>query len=128
MFSTQPPKPTESGAVPQSPSGPSTSVLGPDLEIEGHLQTTGTAEIHAKVTGNVRAVFVEIANGARVLGDVSAEEVTIRGQIEGRISGVRITVAQSGTVSGAITYERLSVEPGSIIDGELISHRRGRPG
>lgn len=128
MFSTQPPKPPYSGTVPESAAQPSASILGPDLEIDGHVQTTGTAEIHAQITGNVRAASVAIANSARVTGDVSAEEITVRGKIEGRITGVRITVAQSGTVSGAITYERLSVEPGSIIDGELISHRRGRPG
>ena len=55
------------------------------LSIFGKVVGHGGLTIFGRVEGEVRASTIVIAEGAQMLGDVVAEELTVGGQIKGTI-------------------------------------------
>jgi len=61
-----------------------------------------------------------IGPNGHVKADVSAREVIVRGNVEGKVSGRdRVQLWSSGQISGEVQTERLSVEEGALLRGNV---------
>jgi len=69
-----------------------------------------------------RATTVVIAEGAQMVGDVVAEELTINGRVKGTINANRVKLRGSGVVDGDILHRTLSIEENAQFEGR--SRRR----
>ena len=73
-----------------SSAAPEASSISSGLSIVGKIVGDGALTIFGHVEGELRASTVVIAEGARMEGEVSAEELTIGGYVKGTIHANRV--------------------------------------
>ena len=78
----------------------------------------GHSEMYCgQVEGELRALTVLINEGAKVEGDVVAEELTISGQVKGTIHANRVKLNSTAVVEGDIFHRSLSIEENARFEG-----------
>src|ERR1700730_6160131 len=65
------------------------SSISRGMTVVGKISGEGTVQVFGCIEGELRALTVLINEGAKVEGDVVAEEVTIAGQVKGTIHANR---------------------------------------
>ena len=61
-----------------------------------------------------------IGPNGKVKADISAREVIVRGQVDGKIDGVeKVQLWNSGRVTGEVRTERLAIEDGALLRGRV---------
>ena len=61
-----------------------------------------------------------IGPNGKVKADITAREVIVRGQVDGRIDGTdRVQLWNSGRVTGEVRTERLAIEDGALLRGKV---------
>ena len=91
--------------------------IGAGTVIVGNITCGGPAQFYGHIEGEVRGLELLIGEGAEVVGNVIAREVTIRGRIKGTIRAVRVKLQASGTVEGDIFHRSLSIEDSALFEG-----------
>ena len=95
----------------------SESVIADDLHIKGEVTTSGDIELKGTIVGDVTCRTLLIAEDARVEGTAKAEKVVVRGEVDGQINGIRVTLASSAKVKGELVCKALSVDEEAYFDG-----------
>ena|SRR5271156_4425554 len=93
------------------------SVISHGMTVVGKLFGEGTIQIFGHVEGELRALTVLINEGAKVEGDVVAEELTIGGQVKGTIHANRVKLNNTAVVEGDIFHRSLSIEENARFEG-----------
>jgi len=96
------------------------SVIGKDLTIIGEKLTIisqSRLQVDGVVHGDLHSVEVVIGEGGHVSGTVAAENVVVRGGVEGAIRGERVELQSTARVEGDIHHKSLSIDQGAIFDG-----------
>jgi cytoskeletal protein CcmA (bactofilin family) len=101
------------------------SSISSGLSIIGKIIGHGALTIFGRVEGEVRASTVLIAEGAEMLGDVVADELTVGGQIKGAIHANRVKLNSTGVVEGDIFHRTLVIEENARFEG--MSRRNENP-
>jgi cytoskeletal protein CcmA (bactofilin family) len=91
--------------------------IGSGTSIVGNITCDGPAQFYGHIEGEVRGSDLLIGEGAEVVGNVIAQEVTIRGRIKGTIRAVRVKLQASGAVEGDIFHRSLSIEDTALFEG-----------
>ena len=94
--------PNKVGGPPQMPNSRSAarssgtpSVIGADLSITGNLESTGEVQIDGEVQGDVHAGRIVVGEQAMITGALIADEIVIRGNVQGSIRGNNV-IFQAG--------------------------------
>ena len=97
------------------------SVIAPDLVIEGKIEGSGHVRIAGKFKGDVKVQGnLTIDQGARVAGGVSAQKVSLAGELDGNIeSAQHVELLPSGVINGDLKAGSLTVAAGSRIRGHV---------
>ena len=95
------------------------TIITGDVAVEGHVFSGGELQIDGEITGNVRARGVVIDYNGLVRGQVTAEDVIIRGRIIGPICGLNVHLLSGAHVEGDIFNKSISIENGAYIDGAI---------
>jgi cytoskeletal protein CcmA (bactofilin family) len=125
---------TTPNPVPNAPQSPTTnqtvSAAAPPLSAPpaGHLtrllvvkgEITGKDDlfVDGEVQGKIRLDSGKLTIGpeGRVMADVEAQEVVVRGEVRGKIKGHdRVQIAATGRVSGEIVARLISIEEGAEV-------------
>jgi cytoskeletal protein CcmA (bactofilin family) len=85
------------------------SSLSSAIRVVGKIGCKGVLKIYGLVEGEVIASNALIADGARIQGDIVAEELTVAGRIEGDIYALRVKLQGTAVVEGDIFHRSLSV-------------------
>ena len=95
------------------------SILGPELEIHGDVKVSGSLLIYGKVFGNIHSTgAVRTADGSQVEGDISAQEATIGGKIDGDLNVVKkVTLGETSLLTGNLKAAILTIEEGAKFEG-----------
>jgi cytoskeletal protein CcmA (bactofilin family) len=93
------------------------SIISADLIVRGALFSAGDVQVDGRVDGDIRAGGLIIGEKAVIVGDVYAEEIVVRGRVEGGISARKVSLAATCHVEGNILHEALSVEIGAYFEG-----------
>jgi cytoskeletal protein CcmA (bactofilin family) len=101
--------------MPQKDTTP--SLISANLYIVGNLKSEGEIQVDGTVDGDVSAHAITIGDKAKVTGEVSADEVIVRGEIQGRIRGRKVQLAKTARVRGDILHELLSIDSGAFVEG-----------
>jgi cytoskeletal protein CcmA (bactofilin family) len=113
-----PPRAAEPAPAPGTPPRPETICsIGSGTSIVGNITCDGPAQFYGHIEGEVRGSDLLIGEGAEVVGNVIAQEVTIRGRIKGTIRAVRVKLQATGAVEGDIFHRSLSVEDSALFEG-----------
>jgi cytoskeletal protein CcmA (bactofilin family) len=93
------------------------SIIGPDLVITGNLRSEGEVAIEGEVQGDVEARRIVVGEEAQVVGALIADEVVVRGGVQGQIRGNSVTFQATGRVEGDIFHKSLLIEQGALFEG-----------
>ncbi len=86
------------------------SSISSEMTVVGKIVCKGILKIYGLVEGELNASNAFIADGARIQGDIVAEELTIRGRVMGNIHALRVKLQGNAVVEGDIFYRSLSIE------------------
>ena len=101
------------------PENKSSSILGPELEINGDVKVSGSLLIYGKIYGNIQSTgAVQTANGSIVNGNISAREASISGKVDGDLDiEKKVTLGDTSHLSGNLKASILTIEEGAKFDG-----------
>lgn len=103
--------------LPQAVNKAPPSLLSTGLTVNGDLHSDGEVQIDCLVNGDVVAQRLAIGENARVVGEVVADHVLIRGEVIGRIRAKSVELDKTARVRGDIWHELLSIAAGAKIEG-----------
>ncbi|UTW53849.1 polymer-forming cytoskeletal protein [Kordiimonas sp. SCSIO 12610] len=95
------------------------SIIGSDVQIEGNVKTSGELQLDGKVMGDINCGSLVMGETGSVKGLVKADNVTIRGNVEGEIRSKTVRLEKSAVVNGDVYHENLSVEAGAKLSGRF---------
>src|ERR1700730_1311208 len=98
---------------------PTRSVIDPGLKITGNLEGEGELQIDGHICGDIRCAHVVVGKGATVSGNITADEVVVRGKVEGVIRGNRVILQEGAQVHCEIFHKRLTIEEGALFEGNI---------
>ena len=104
-------------------SGNTKSVLAQDLRITGEITSTGTIEVLGEIEGNLTAKGLVVGAEGRMTGTVSAENVEVKGRLDGRVATQNYALRSSAEVAADVTYTTLVIESGALIEGKFILNK-----
>ena len=93
------------------------SSISRGMTVVGKISGEGTVQVFGHIEGELRALTVLINEGAKVEGDVVAEELTIGGQVKGTIHANRVKLNSTAVVEGDIFHRSLSIEENARFEG-----------
>jgi len=95
------------------------SILGPEIEVNGDLKINGDILIYGAVLGNVECKGkVHTSKGSLVNGNVNAKSAYINGKIEGNlIVQDKVVLAKFSQLKGDLVSSTLTIEEGARFDG-----------
>ncbi len=97
------------------------ALIAAGLVIEGKIQGSGHVRIAGQFNGDVQVEGnLTIEAGARVTGQVRAQNVVVGGELEGNIEGAtRVELLETGVLSGDLKAASLVVAAGSRMRGRV---------
>jgi cytoskeletal protein CcmA (bactofilin family) len=110
-----PPAPASAPGAPPRPEA--VCSIGAGTSIVGNITCDGPAQFFGHIEGEVRGSELLIGDGAEVVGNVIAQEVTVRGRVKGTIRAVRVKLQATGAVEGDIFHRALSIEDTALFEG-----------
>lgn len=97
------------------------SLIAPDLVIEGKIEGTGHVRIAGRFKGKVSIKGdLTIEHRAHISGEVRAENVVLKGKVEGNIHATsRVQLLEAGVLIGDLKASSLTVTAGSRMRGKV---------
>jgi cytoskeletal protein CcmA (bactofilin family) len=99
--------------------GGSFSVLGPDVTIEGSITAAIDLHLEGRIEGDVACKSLVQGAGSHIRGAVRAETARLAGSVEGAIDAGELVIEASARVTGDVSYDKLTVEPGGQVNGRF---------
>ena len=93
------------------------SSISSEMTVIGKIICKGVLKIYGLVEGEVIASNALIADGARIQGDIVAEELTIGGRVKGNIHALRVKLQTTAVVEGDIFHRSLSIDEHAWFEG-----------
>ena len=103
----------------EKPESKTSSILGPELEINGDVKVSGSLLIYGKVFGSIQSNgAVRTAKGSVVNGNISAKEAAIGGKVDGDLDiEKKVTLGDTSFLTGNLKAAILTIEEGAKFDG-----------
>src|SRR6516225_920110 len=74
------------------------STIGGDLTITGNVTSRGEIQLDGHVRGDIHCVALVLDEDANVEGNVTADDVVIRGRLSGSIRALRVTLQSTSRI------------------------------
>jgi cytoskeletal protein CcmA (bactofilin family) len=96
-----------------------TNVLSTGIEIIGSIRFSNDMIIDGKIEGEITSDKgkVTIGENAKIKGDVTAGEVKVYGNVEGKITSQRCELKDKSKINGDIKSKVFSMEEGAQLTG-----------
>lgn len=97
----------------------SSNYLASGIEIIGSIRFSNDMHIDGKIEGEIISDSgrVTIGENAKIKGDITAGEVSIHGEVDGKISSNRCELKSKARLHGDIKTGSLSMEEGAQLSG-----------
>ena len=92
------------------------TVVASDLVFEGRITSPNLITVAGSVKGELNASEIVIEKEGTVKGSIFAEHLIVIGNFEGEVSSNKITIASSGSVKGKLSYKRVTIDDGALLD------------
>ena len=95
------------------------SIIGPEVEVDGDVKVVGSILIYGKINGSVNATgSVRTARDSHIQGNIESRDANISGNIEGHITVKNKTVLEKGCIlNGDLTSSIVVIEEGASFKG-----------
>jgi cytoskeletal protein CcmA (bactofilin family) len=98
------------------------SVIGHGIKVIGNIEATVDIHLQGEVHGDLKCATLIMDEGSLVHGSVHAERVKVSGTVKGSIDTQDIAVEAEARIDGDVTYLRIRIANGGIVDGKM-THR-----
>lgn len=99
------------------------TVIGPNARFRGDIQSDGGARVEGVFEGTIDITGnLIIGEGAKVIADISAENISISGAVKGDINGNKVEILENGRVWGNLTINSLLLNEGAYLRGNTTMH------
>lgn len=99
------------------------TVIGPNTHFRGNIQSDGGARIEGVFEGTIDVTGnLIIGEGAKVIADISAHNISISGGIKGDIDANKVEILENGRVWGNLTVNSLLLNEGAYLRGQTTMH------
>jgi len=97
------------------------TIIGPDLIIDGNLQSEGTVRIDGRVLGRVDSTSsVDLGPGSAVSSEVRGQKVSVAGAIAGNVEATeRVDLLAGAKLTGDVRAPRLTIADGANFRGKV---------
>lgn len=102
---------------------PSTSVIGPEMTIEGTVKTLGRLIVSGTIRGRVEALELVLTRTGMIEGEINAKTVQISGAVRGRIEADAISFDAGSTCWADVIAATISVDSGAVVEGAFSRPR-----
>ena len=104
------------------------SILGPELEINGNVKVDGNLLIYGKVFGDIQSKgSVRTAKGSVVQGNIVAREASISGEVIGNLNiESKVNLGKKSILKGDLKASILTIEEGASFEGVCNMHKKGQ--
>ena len=111
----------------QTPSGVLASkietIVGPNARFRGDIQCDGGVRIDGIFEGDIDITGnLVIGEGAKIIADIKANNISISGAVKGDIAGNRVEILETGRVWGDLTINSLLLNEGAYFRGQTTMH------
>ena len=127
-FTTQKPAQAQAQASPtprMAGSAPACSIIDTGLVITGNLQSDRDVQVDGEINGDVHCSHLTVSKGGTITGNIVADEVVIRGKVNGIIHALQVVLQDTAHVESDIFHNSLIIEQGAVFDGQ--SQRQADP-
>jgi len=95
------------------------SLIGGDVTITGDLSASVDLHVDGVVEGDIRCAALVQGPDSRIIGHVTAQSARLAGLVDGSITAGELVVESSARITGDVSYERITIEPGSRVEGRF---------
>lgn len=103
----------------KAPSNSVPSIISSDVVVKGNVSTSGEIQLDGTIEGDVKSKNLTIGENGTVKGKVTADDVIVKGSVDGSIVGRNVRLEKSAKLNGDICHQTLSIEAGAYIEGNL---------
>jgi cytoskeletal protein CcmA (bactofilin family) len=97
------------------------SLIGSNSGFRGDVDVKGTLRVDGTLEGNITAEYVIIGEKAFVKGNITANEITIGGKVEGNLTAKELLeITANAYACGDIVAGKLSMAEGGTLNGRII--------
>lgn len=100
----------------------SVSYIGPSLEISGELTVSESLIIEGHIKGTVTSKDRRLTIGkqGRIEGELHADDIEVRGKVDGEIFGYdRVRLRSTSVVDGTLHCKKVVVDEGAQFNGDV---------
>lgn len=95
------------------------TVIGPNAHFRGDIQSDGGARIEGVFEGSIDVTGnLIITEGAKVIADITAHNISISGAVKGDINGNKVEILENGRVWGNLIINSLLLNEGAYLRGK----------
>ena len=97
------------------------TIIGPNTDFNGNIETGGFTRIDGSIRGNVRAKGrVVLGDRARMKGNLTGTNITIGGVVVGNvIADGHLVILSTAVVIGDIISRRIQADDGCFVNGRV---------
>lgn len=102
------------------------TLIGRQTEILGDVRFAGGLHVDGKIKGNVvslseKAASLSVSESGVIEGDVRVPSMMLNGSVVGDVhASERLVLNAKARVNGNVYYKMLQMEPGAMINGQLL--------
>jgi cytoskeletal protein CcmA (bactofilin family) len=107
------------------------TLIGAHTEIRGDVLFSGGLHVDGRIKGKVLSAQGEdaslsVSESGSIEGDVSVPMLTVNGQVSGNIyASEKMVLAPNARVTGNVYYNRLEVQGGAEVNGQMVHDPNG---
>ena len=99
------------------------TIVGPNAHFRGDVQSDGGIKIDGLFEGSIDvAGNLVIGEGAKVIAEIRANNISISGAVKGNVNGNRVEILETGRVWGDLTIKSLLLNEGAYLRGQTTMH------
>ena len=98
------------------------AIISAGVAITGEVSSTIDLQIDGRVLGDVRCTTLFLGETGVLEGNVQADRIRVSGAIDGNVVAGDVAVEATGRINGDVSYNRLKVTAGAVIEG-MIRHQ-----
>jgi cytoskeletal protein CcmA (bactofilin family) len=122
-----------SSPAPSKPAAVET-LIGRQTEVLGDVRFTGGLHVDGKIKGSVsvssgdKAAALSVSENGVIEGDVRVPNIMLNGLVVGDVrSTERLSLAAKARINGNVHYKVLQMEPGAVINGQVLYEGAEQP-
>ena len=96
------------------------STLAKDIKVNGSLESTDYLDFSGHLTGTLKSSTINLKPGSYVKGTITADTITVEGEVDGDIQAKDIYIKSTATIKGQSRYQNSDIQNGSIINADLF--------